>query len=33
VRYRHEVTRRRLELSINRTDEVDGFDSGIWTLP
>ena len=33
VRYRHEVSRRRLELSISRTDEVDGFDSGIWILP
>jgi hypothetical protein len=33
VRYRHEVRRRRLELSISRTDEVDGFDAGIWILP
>lgn len=33
VRYRHEVSRRRLELFISRTDEVDAFDASIWVLP
>ena len=33
VRYRHEVSRRRLELYINRSDEVDEFPPDIWVLP
>jgi hypothetical protein len=33
VRYRNEVKRRKLELFITRSDEVDAFDSGIWVLP
>jgi hypothetical protein len=33
VRYRHEVSRRRLDLFISRADEVDAFDANIWILP
>jgi hypothetical protein len=33
VRYRHEVKKRKLDLFITRSDEVDAFDSGIWVLP
>lgn len=33
VRYRHEVSRRRLDLFITRSDEVSAFDPTIWVLP
>lgn len=33
VRYRHEVSRRRLDLFITRSDEVSAFDPAIWDLP
>lgn len=33
VRYRHELSRRRLDLVVSRTDVVDAFDAQIWTLP
>lgn len=33
LRYRHEVSRRQLDLFILRTDQVSAFDSDIWDLP
>lgn len=33
VRYRHEVSRRQLDLHITRTDDVSAFDPSIWDLP
>jgi hypothetical protein len=30
IRYRSETTRRSLQLTVTRTDEVAGFDAGIW---
>lgn len=33
LRYRHEVSRRQLDLFILRTDQVSAFDSDIWVLP
>lgn len=33
VRYRHESSRRQLDLTITRTADVDVFDAAIWTLP
>lgn len=33
VRYRHETSRRSLELTITRTDAVTGLDQAIWRLP
>ena len=33
VHYRHEVSRRHLDLSITRSDEVSAFDPTIWQLP
>jgi len=33
VRYRHEVSRRQLDLHITRTDDVSAFDPSIWILP
>ena len=33
LRYRHEVNRRQLDLTITRTDRISGFDSAIWDLP
>lgn len=33
VRYRHEVSRRRLDLTITRSDDVSAFDPAIWNLP
>lgn len=33
VRYRHETSRRRLDLSVTRSDEVGAFDAAIWDLP
>ena len=33
IRYRHEVSRRQLDLTITRADVVSGFDPDIWTLP
>ena len=33
LRYRHEVSRRQLDLLITRSDEVSAFDPAIWELP
>lgn len=33
VRYRHEGSRRQLDLFITRSDEVSAFDPAIWELP
>jgi len=33
LRYRHEVSRRQLDLHITRTDDVSAFDPAIWDLP
>lgn len=33
LRYRHEVNRRQLDLTILRTDRVSAFDADIWILP
>jgi hypothetical protein len=33
VRYRHETSRRQLELFITRSDDVSAFDPAIWVLP
>lgn len=33
LRYRHEVSRRQLDLFVTRTDQVSGFDSDVWVLP
>jgi hypothetical protein len=33
VRYRHEVRRRRLDLTITRSDDVGAFDPIIWDVP
>lgn len=33
VRYRHEGTRRQLDLYVTRSDEVSEFDPAIWHLP
>jgi hypothetical protein len=33
VRYRHEVSRRRLDLLITRSDELSALDPSIWDLP
>lgn len=33
LRYRHEVSRRQLDLFVTRTDHVSGFDSDVWVLP
>jgi hypothetical protein len=33
VRYRHEVSHRRLDLLITRSDDVSAFDPTIWDLP
>ncbi|HET9453682.1 MAG TPA: hypothetical protein VFO66_05280 [Gemmatimonadaceae bacterium] len=33
LRYRHEVSRRQLDLFVTRTDPVSGFDSDVWVLP
>ena len=33
VRYKHEVSRRRLDLFISRSNAVDEFPPDIWTLP
>ena len=32
VRYRNELSRRRLDLTISRTDQTDAFDSAIWVF-
>lgn len=32
VRYRHEVSRRQLDLFITRSDDASAFDSAIWDL-
>lgn len=33
LRYRHEGSRRQLDLFVTRTDQVSAFDSDIWHLP
>jgi len=33
VRYRHETSRRHLELFITRSDDASAFDAAIWILP
>lgn len=33
LRYRHEVSRRQLDLIVTRSEQVSGFDSGVWVLP
>ena len=33
LRYRHEVSRRQLDLFITRIDDVSAFDPDIWALP
>jgi hypothetical protein len=33
LRYRHEVSRRQLDLLITRSDDVSAFDPAIWELP
>jgi hypothetical protein len=33
LRYRHEVSRRQLDLHITRSDDVTAFDPAIWQLP
>jgi hypothetical protein len=33
VRYRHESSRRQLDLFITRSDDVSAFDAAIWDLP
>jgi hypothetical protein len=33
IRYRHQSSRRQLDLFITRSDEVSGFDPAMWQLP
>lgn len=33
IRYRHEASRRQLQLFITRSDDVSAFDASIWVLP
>jgi len=33
VRYRHETSRRQLDLTITRSDDASAFDPAIWDLP
>jgi hypothetical protein len=33
VRYRHEVSRRQLDLFITRSDEISALDPAVWELP
>lgn len=33
LRYRHEASRRQLDLTITRSDAVSGFSPDIWNLP